>query len=144
MSGLFCKDGIWYISVTVNGCRYRRSLRTRDKKIAKSLMKKAEQKILQQAFSPEIQKYKLLTFKALSKKYFASNHNIKESTRLIYKQKIDHFLKYGVPKNAGHQNMVARTVNLIINWGLKRDLRTKQKKYHKITKMLFHNHRYHQ
>ena len=54
------KDGIWYISVTVNGCRYRRSLRTRNKKIAKSLMKKAEQKILQQAFSLEIQKYKLL------------------------------------------------------------------------------------
>ena len=131
MSGLFCKDGIWYISVTVNGCRYRRSLRTRNKKIAKSLMKKAEQKILQTIFSPEIQKYKLLTFKALSKKYFASNPNIKESTKLIYKQKINHFLKYGVPKNTGHQNMVARTVNLIINWGLKRDLRTKQKKSHK-------------
>ena len=45
----------------------------------------------------------------------------------MHKRKIDHFLKYGVPKNAGHQIMVARTVNLIIKWGLKRDLRTKQK-----------------
>ena len=127
MSELFKQRGIWYISVYVDGKRYRKSLRTRDKKIAKSLMKKAEQKILQQAFNPEIQKYKLLTFKNLSKIYFASSPNIKESTKLIYKQKIDHFLKHGVPKNAGHQNMVVRTVNLIINWGLKRDLRTKQK-----------------
>ena len=126
MSELFKQRGIWYISVCVDGKRYRKSLRTKDKKIAKSLMKKAEQKILQNIFNPEIQNYKLLTFKALSKKYFASNPNIKKSTRLIYKQKIDHFLKYGVPKNAGHQNMVARTVNLIINWDLKRDLRTKQ------------------
>lgn len=131
MSGLYCKNGVWYISVTINGIRKRKSLHTKDKKIAKSLFKSAERQILKELLNPK-PKTKNVPFKQLTKIFLESDHTIKDSTLEIYTAKLVHFNKYGLPQNYGHRNMVIRTVNRVINWGTKHGYETDLVKFQNV------------
>ena len=131
MSGLYLKNGVWYISVTINGTRKRKSLHTKDKKIAKSLFKSAERQILKKLLDPK-PKTKKIPFKKLSKIFLEANHTIKDSTLEIYTDKLIHFNKYGLPENYGHRNMVIRTVNRVINWGTKNGYKTDLVKFRNV------------
>jgi integrase len=131
MSKLYLRNGVYWISVTVFNKRYRRSLKTRNKKTAYSLFKIAEKNILREALDIT-PKTKKIPFSHLTKIFLESDHTIKDSTLEIYTAKLVHFNKYGLPKNYGHRNMVIRTVNRVLNWGTKHGFQTELVKFQNV------------
>jgi len=127
MSTIYKDRNTWYISINHNGQRIRKSLGTKDRKLALSLKKQVERKILRSA-DPDDIKYIKISFPKLCKRFLKADHNITQSTHKLYSAKIKTFLENGLPDNMAHRNMVVRTVNRVINWGLENGFRTNQKK----------------
>ena len=130
MSSLYKSRDTWYISINHEGKRYRKSLGTKDHKLAQSLKKKVERQILRK---PPEKKYQNISFRLLCDKFINSNHDFLDSTKELYKWKLKSFLKNGLPENLGHRNMVIRTVNRVINWGLENGFKTPQDKLKNIS-----------
>ena len=127
MSSIYKDRDTWYISINHNGQRIRKSLGTKDRKLALSLKKQVERKILRSS-DPDDIRFTKLPFPKLCKRFLKAQHNITESTHQLYSRKIKTFLENGLPDNMAHRSIVVRTINRVINWGLENGFKTNQKK----------------
>ena len=122
MSILYKKRNIWYLSVTVNGERASRSLRTKDKKVAKKLKPKLELELLSELTGLS-SKPQNIPFNELVDKYMSADHMWSKRTIEI---KMNTFKQYlagnPLPSNPTTRAIFVRDINACWNWGLKRGL----------------------
>ena len=80
MATLYKNRNIWYITVSAGNNRLTRSLRTKDKQVAKQLMPSVELELLSQ-LSGATQPSKNLPFDELVRGYLIADHNWSKRTR---------------------------------------------------------------
>lgn len=119
MATFYKKRDTWYLSVSLNKKRLTRSLKTKDKSIAKQIKPQVECEILKELLGYKSQ-HQELPFNELVKKYLNTNHNWAENTKTLN----DHIFKKYVsgsplPSNPTSRAIYVRTINVCWNWGLK-------------------------
>ena len=117
MSTLYNQRDIWYLDVTINSKRIRRSLHTKHKSTATKLAKQVENEIIKNVLTGNRPvSAPNLSLKALIREFLASNHGWRESTYSIYDQKLAYYLNKGLPENPTSRSMVIRCVNRMNRW----------------------------
>ena len=128
MATFYQKRDIWHISVTHNGKRATRSLRTANKEIAKNLRPVIESELLAEVCGIT-SRTKNLPFKELSSKYLKGKHDWANSTyelkTYIYSR---HASGHPLPDNANTKAIDIAHINSCWNWGLKNGLVSKANK----------------
>jgi len=134
MATLYKNRNIWYITVSNGNNRLTRSLRTKDKQVAKQLKPSAELELLSQ-LSGATQLSKNLPFDDLVKRYLKADHNWSIRTKELNEYV---FCSYQsgkpLPLNPTSRSIFVRTINSCWNWGLKQGLITKAHKLEGDTK----------
>ena len=134
MATLYKNRNIWYITVSTGSKRLTRSLRTKDKQVAKQLKSDAELELLSQ-LSGATQPSKNLPFDELVRYYLKADHNWSERTKEL-NEYVFHSYQSGkpLPLNPTSRSIFVRTINACWNWGLKQGLITKAYKLEGDTK----------
>ena len=113
---------MWYLSLTYAGKRITRSLRTKDKKIARQLRPSTEIELLSELSGIKPKRINL-SFKELVNRYIKSKHDWKTTTydlkKHIYARHID---GYPLPQNPNTKAIHIAHINACWNWGLKNNL----------------------
>ena len=129
MSTLYNQRDIWYLDVTINNKRIRRSLHTKHKSTATKLAKQVENEIIKNVLTGNRPvSAPNLSLKALIREFLASNHGWRESTYSIYDQKLAYYLNKGLPENPTSRSMVIRCVNRMNHWAYENSLIPERKK----------------
>jgi len=129
VSSLFKKRGVWNISLYYKGRRIKRSLSTTSYQKAKALKKKVEQEIIQ-SLNDNSYDIKLIPFPALCDKFLKAPHELSPSTIKFYKKQLKRFLtQKQFPENPTYRQMIYRSVNKVISWGLENNYKTDQVKF---------------
>ncbi len=124
MATLYKNRNIWYITVSNGNNRLTRSLRTKDKQVAKQLKPNAELELLSQ-LSGATQPSKTLPFDDLVKRYLKADHNWSKRTKELNKYVFCSYqLGKPLPLNPTSRAIFVRTINACWNWGLKQGLIT--------------------
>ena len=125
MATLYKNRNIWYITVSNGNNRLTRSLRTKDKLVAKKLMHSVELELLLQLSGTKRQS-KNLPFDDLVKCYLKADHNWSKRTRELNEYV---FRSYQSGKsllsNPTTRAIFVRTINTCWKWGMKQGLITK-------------------
>ncbi len=134
MASLYKKRDIWYISSMIDNKRLSRSLRTKDKRIAKQLKPKAELELLSQ-LSGTVKPSKNLPFDDLVKRYLKADHNWSKRTKELNEYVFRSYQSgKPLPLNPTSRSIFVRTINSCWNWGMKQGLITKAYKLEGDTK----------
>ena len=125
MATLYKNRNIWYLTVSNGNNRLTRSLRTKDKLVAKKLMHSVELELLLQ-LSGTVRQSKNLPFDDLVKCYLKADHNWSKRTREL-NEYVFHSYQSGksLPANPKTRAIFVRTINTCWNWGMKQGLITK-------------------
>ena len=125
MATLYKNRNIWYITVSNGNNRLTRSLRTKDKLVAKKLMHSVELELLLQLSGTKKQ-IENLPFDDLVKCYLKADHNWSKRTREL-NEYVFRFYQSGksLPPNPTTRAIFVRTINTCWNWGMKQGLITK-------------------
>ena len=128
MATFYQKRDIWHISVTHNGRRITRSLKTNNKDIAKQLRPAIESQLLAEVCGITTKKLNM-PFKDLSKRYLSVDHQWTKSTydlkRYIYAR---HTAGYPLPDNPNTKAIHIAHINSCWNWGMQNGLVSKANK----------------
>ena len=125
MATLYKNRNIWYITVSNGNNRLTRSLRTKDKLVAKKLMHSVELELLLQLSGTKIQS-KNLPFDDLVKCYLKADHNWSKRTRELNEYVFRSYQSgKSLPSNPTTRAIFVRTINTCWNWGMKQGLITK-------------------
>ena len=117
MSKLYLHMDTWYLDISVNHKRIRRSLHTKHKSTAKNIAKGVENEILKKALNGHIETFKQnYPIKDVASIFLEADHGWKDSTHSIYKEKIYYYLNKGLPDNPTTRSMVIRCVNRMNRW----------------------------
>ena len=134
MATLYKNRNIWYITVSNGNNRLTRSLRTKDKQVAKQLKPNAELELLSQ-LSGANQSSKTLPFDDLVKRYLKADHNWSKRTKELNEYVFRSYQSgQPLPLNLTSRSIFVRTINACWNWGLKQGLITKAYKLEGDTK----------
>jgi integrase len=134
MATLYKNRNIWYITVSNGNNRFTRSLRTKDKQVAKQLKPCAELELLSQ-LSGATQPSKNLPFDELVRYYLKADHNWSERTKELNEYVFRSYQSgKPLPLNPTSRSIFVRTINACWNWGLKQGLITKAYKLEGDTK----------
>ena len=134
MATLYKNRNIWYITVSNGNNRLTRSLRTKDKQVAKQLKPNAELKLLSQ-LSGATQPSKTLPFDDLVKCYLKADHNWSIRTKELNEYVFGSYQSgTPLPTNPTSRSIFVRTINACWNWGLKQGLITNTHKLEGDTK----------
>ena len=134
MATLYKNRNIWYITVSNGNNRLTRSLRTKDKQVAKQLKPNAELELLSQ-LSGANQPIKTLPFDDLVKRYLKADHNWSKRTKELNEYVFRSYQSgQPLPLNLTSRSIFVRTINACWNWGLKQGLITKAYKLEGDTK----------
>ena len=134
MATLYKNRNIWYITVSNGNNRLTRSLRTKDKQVAKQLKPKAELELLWQ-LTGTVEPSKNLSFSKLVKCYLKANHNWSKRTNELNEYVFRSYQSgKRLPLNPTSRSIFVRTINACWNWGLKQSLITKTYKLEGDTK----------
>ena len=122
MATLYKNRNIWYITVSNGNNRLTRSLRTKDKQVAKQLKPSAELELLSQ-LSGATQPSKNLPFDELVRLYLEADHNWSKRTKELNDYVFESY-QSGKPllTNPTSRAIFVRTINACWNWGLKQGL----------------------
>ena len=125
MATLYKNRNIWYITVSTGSKRLTRSLRTKDKQVAKQLKSDAELELLS-ILSGVSKPSKNLPFDELVRCYLKTDHNWSKRTKEL-NEYVFHSYKSGkpLPLNPTSRAIFIRTINACWNWGLKQGLITR-------------------
>ena len=128
MSTLYNQRGTWYLDITFNSKRIRKSLGTNNKEIARKLAKVVEPEVIRNILigNKPIHIQDISSTKILNK-FLKANHNWKESTRQIYTERLYSYLKKGLPENPTTKAMTIRCLNKMYKWAFDNDLISKPK-----------------
>ena len=128
MATFYQKRDIWHISVTHNGRRITRSLKTNNKEITKQLRPAIESELLAEVCGITTKKLNM-PFKDLSKRYLSVDHQWTKST---YDLKIyiyaRHTAGYPLPDNLNTKAIHIAHINSCWNWGIQNRLVSKANK----------------
>ena len=128
MATMYQNQGTWYLSVTYAGKRISRSLRTKDKDIAKQLRPVIESVLLAEV-SGITARITNLPFKELSKRYLKEKHGWAKSTYELKKHiYARHAAGCPLPDNPNTRAIHTAHINSCWNWGLKNGLISKANK----------------
>jgi len=130
MPHIFTQQGIYYLTVTYQSNRIRKSLKTHDVKVARDLAKEIEPKLLMQLITGDSPRHTLeLSLESLISRFLAYNHGWAKNTHRIYKDSLNHYLKHGFPSNKSYRAMVTRCLNRCYKWGYEEGLIDKPKHF---------------
>ena len=125
MATLYKNRNIWYITVSNGNNRLTRSLRTKDKQLAKQLKPNAELELLSQ-LSGATQPSKNLPFDELVRCYLKADHNWSKRTKELNEYVFRSYQSgKPLPPNPTTRAIFVRTINTCWNWGMKQGLITK-------------------
>ena len=122
MATLYKNRGIWYITACNGYKRITKSLKTKDKRVAKKLKPGVELELLS-LLSGVKQQTKNLPFDDLVSYYLKADHNWSKSTKELNDYVFKSYLsKKPLPTNPTSRAIFVRTINACWNWGLKQEL----------------------
>ena len=125
MATLYKNRNIWYITVSNGNNRLTRSLRTKDKQVAKQLKPSVELELLSQ-LSGATQPSKNLPFDELVRCYQKAEHNWSKRTKELNEYVFRSYQSgKPLPPNPTTRVIFVRTINTCWNWGMKQGLITK-------------------
>jgi len=125
MATLYKNRNIWYITVSNGNNRLTRSLRTKDKQVAKQLKPSVELELLSQ-LSGATQPSKNLPFDELVRCYLKADHNWSKRTKELNEYVFRSYQSgKPLPPNPTTRAIFVRTINTCWNWGMKQGLITK-------------------
>ena len=128
MSSLYKNNGIWYVSVSHNNKRHSKSLKTKNKRIAKSLELETINSIIND-FKSNKKEIKDLNFQELSNSFLSTDHGWSDNTKQLYNYILKvHIEGKPLPINPTSRAIHIRHINQCWNWGLKNNLITKADK----------------
>ena len=124
MASIYKNNNIWYVSVSINGKRATRSLKTEDKNVANKLKVHAEYELIAELMGFKKEE-KELSFTELSTQ-FLTKKSRSMNTQKIYENAFrKHIQGKPLPSNPNSRSMHIRAINACWNWGLKQGLVTK-------------------
>ena len=125
MATLYKNRNIWYITVSTGSKRLTRSLRTKDKQVAKQLKSDAELELLS-ILSGVSKLSKILPFDELVMCYLKADHNWSKRTKELNEYVFRSYQSgKPLPPNPTTRAIFVRTINTCWNWGMKQGLITK-------------------
>ena len=134
MATLYKNRNIWYITVSNGNNRLTRSLRTKDKQVAKQLKPSVELELLSQ-LSGATQPSKNLPFDELVRCYLKADHNWSKRTKELNEYVFRSYQSgKPLPPNPTSRSIFVRTINACWNWGIKQGLISKAHKLEGDTK----------
>ena len=129
MSTLYTQRNTWYLDITFNNKRIRKSLGTNKKEVARKLAKKAEEEIIRTLITgnrstpiKEVSEVELIEL------FLNAKHNISSSTHEIYKQRLRSYKESGLNGCASTKAMTIRCLNKMYRWAFSNGLISKPKK----------------
>ena len=122
MATLYKNRNIWYITVSAGNKRLTRSLRTKDKQVARQLKPAAELELLS-LLSGVTQQTQNVPFDELVRLYLKVDRNWSKRTKELNEYVFKSYLSgKPLPSNPTSRAIFVRTVNACWNWGLKQGL----------------------
>ena len=122
MATLYKNRNIWYITVSAGNKRLTRSLRTKDKQVARQLKPGAELELLS-LLSGVTQQTQNIPFDELVRLYLKVDRNWSKRTKELNEYVFKSYLSgKPLPSNPTSRAIFVRTVNACWNWGLKQGL----------------------
>ena len=134
MATLYKNRDVWYITASYENQRLTRSLRTKDRQVAKRLKPIVELELLKELTGSNPRK-RNLTFNEIVGKYLSAKHNWAPRTRELNSQILRaHISGKPLPPHPTTKAIHTRVINICWNWGLKQGLITKAYKLEGDTK----------
>jgi len=134
MATLYKNRDVWYITASYENQRLTRSLRTKDRQVAKKLKPIVELELLKELIGSNPRK-RNLTFNEIAGKYLSAKHNWAPRTRELNSQILRaHISGKPLPPHPTTKAIHTRVINICWNWGLKQGLITKAYKLEGDTK----------
>ena len=134
MATLYQNKGHWLLTVQYQGRRLTRSLRTKDKKVAKQLKPYIESQIILELTGIK-KRNRTIPFSELAAKYLKFKTNRSTNTQKLYEYVLRSYLNdKTLPENPNSRAIFIRTINACWNWGLKQGLIDKANKLEGDTK----------
>jgi len=134
MATLYKNRGVWYITTSYDNQRLTRSLRTKDKQVAKKLKPVVELELLEELTGVKTRK-RNLSFDEIVNKYLSTKHNWTSRTRELNTQILTAYISgKPLPAHPTTKAIHTRVINICWNWGLKQGLITKAYKLEGDTK----------
>ncbi len=117
MSKLYLHRDTWYLDISINRKRIRRSLHTTHKSTANIVAKGVEKEILKKALNGHLDTFKRIkSIDDMFAMFLEVDHGWSRSTHSIYREKLSYYLKNGLPNNPTSRSMVIRCVNRMNRW----------------------------
>ena len=136
MATLYRNKGHWLLTVQFKGRRLTRSLRTKDKRVARQVKPYVESQLILELTGLK-KATPSLAFPALSDKFLRANNKRSKSTQNLYEYVLTSYLNgKPLPTNPNSRAIFVRTINACWNWGLKQGLIDKADKIEGDTKGL--------
>ena len=134
MATLYKNRDVWYLTVSTGNKRLTRSLRTKDKQVAKQLKPTVEFELLS-LLSGVIKHTNNVPFDELVRLYLKADHNWSKRTKELNEYVFKSYLS-GKPllNNPTSRAIFVRTINACWNWGIKQGLISKAHKLEGDTK----------
>ena len=109
---------MYYISVTSQGNRIKRSLGVKEERMAKTIAKKILPDLVAELItgSASNPKKRIIPKKELLDKFLNANHNWSDKTKDIYRYSLNKYFKEGLPPNKSSRSMIIRCFNRFIKW----------------------------
>ena len=124
MASIYKNNNIWYVSVSINGKRATRSLKTEDKNVANKLKVHAEYELIAELMGFKKEE-KELSFIELSSQFLTKKSRSKNTQKIYENAFRKHIQGKPLPSNPNSRSMHIRAINACWNWGLKQGLVTK-------------------
>ena len=134
MATLYKNRGVWYITTSYDKQRLTRSLRTKDKQVAKKLKPVVELELLEELTGVRTSK-RNLSFDEIVNKYLSAKHDWTSKTRELNTHILTAYISgKPLPSHPTTKAIHTRVINICWNWGLKQGLITKAYKLEGDTK----------
>jgi len=128
MATLYQNKGHWLLTVQYQGRRLTRSLRTKDKRVAKQLKPYIESQLILELTGLK-KRTSVITFPDLAAKFLKANTKRSKNTQKLYKYVLRSYINdKPLPTNPNSRAIFIRTINACWNWGLKQGLIDKANK----------------
>ena len=125
MATLYKNRGVWYITASYDNQRLTRSLRTKNKQVAKKLKPVVELELLEELTGVRTRK-RNLSFDEIVSRYLSAEHNWSARTRELNTYILTAYISgKPLPPHPTTKAIHTRVINICWNWGMKQGLITK-------------------
>lgn len=125
MASLYKNNGIWYVSTYVKGTRISKSLKTKERKTAYSIMPSVLSNLLNESNDLNND----ISFKQLADLFLNSTQHWSVNTRLLYERILNSYISgKTLPDNPTSKAIYKRHINCCRIWGIKNGLIAKANK----------------